>query len=64
MQYQKAGQQKVATPAYTEAYGNGDQSWHYKNGKADCDLFGMGEGRQLVIFCGLFFGGAWGAAKP
>ena len=58
MQYQEAGQQKVMMPAYTEAYGQGDLSWDYKNGTADCDLFGMGEGRQLVIFrvVGYFWG--------
>ena len=50
MQYQEAGQQKVMTTAYKEAYGQGGLTWDYKNGTADRDLFGMGEGRQLVIF--------------
>ena len=38
MQYQEVGQQKEVMPAYMEAYGHGDLSWDYKNGKADCDL--------------------------
>ena len=41
MEHQEVGQQKVVMPAYM-AYGYGDLSWDYKNGKADCDLFGMG----------------------
>ena len=47
MQYQEVGQQKEVMPAYMEAYGHGDLSRDYKNGKADCDLFGMG-GCQAV----------------
>ena len=58
MQCQEVGQQKLVMPAYMEAYVHGNLSRDYKNGKADCDMFGMGEGRQLVIFqvVGYFLG--------
>ena len=51
-------------PAYTEAYGQGNLSWDYKNGMADYDLFGMGEGRQLLIYrVVVFLGGHLGRCQ-
>ena len=48
---------------YMEAYGQGDLSWDYKNGKADYELFGMAPASN-ISGCGIFLGYAGGAAKP